>query len=134
MKKMDLSPVIINPTTTPKGLPWNNVAHCLYHYHAVYCAVQGIARTNTRSRQVLLYLFKGMAAPENTSRGVRRARPIRIIHHAIANGRYTFAQGTLDVCFKRLFLLLDNHEDYSLFLVDGGKHTVPVGNIYSKHP
>ena len=52
-------PVQVKGSGMPNGKKWNNFAQFLYTFHAIYCDAEGLSRTQTLARQILLYLFYG---------------------------------------------------------------------------
>lgn len=125
LKEAHLYPLKMNPSTRPDGTPWNNFAHVLYHYHVFYCVSEGLHRTSVMARKVLIYLFHGVATPEDTLRGVRRAPVIRIIHHACNNGRHLCSKANLTKHFAKLLTLMKENPDMKKILLDKGRASPP---------
>ena len=118
-------PCDMNPTTTPSKGPWNNHAHVCYHYHVHYCVAEGLHRSHVTTRQVLLYVCLGFAVPEDTLRGVRRAAVIRVIHHAVNNGKHLISHATYTKHFSKLIKVLEDNPDMVKLLTDKGKTRPP---------
>ena len=131
LKEAHLFPCKMNPQTTPDGDPWNNHAHVIYHYHVHYCVAEGLSRSSVLTRQILLYLCHGRGTPEDTLRGIRRAPVIRIIHHAVSNGKHLVSQQTFKTHFEKFFKLLEDNPDMLHLLTDKGKTKAPKS--YTAH-
>lgn len=125
LKEAHLFPLKMNPDTRHDGTPWNNFAHVIYHYHVFYCVSEGLHRTSLTARQVLVYLFHGTAAPEDTLRGVKRAPVIRILHHACNNGKHLASRTNLLKHFSKLLKVIEENPDMIKLLTDKGKTKAP---------
>ena len=70
---------------------------------------------------VLIYLYKGFAKAEDTSRGIRRAPVIRVIHHACSTGTHAFAHEKMEIHFAALIAMCNKDKDLLKTFTDGGK-------------
>ena len=120
-KKAGLTPLKMDPATRPDHTIWNNFAHVNIYYHAHYCDAEGLTRTHTMARLVMIYLCKGFCPPESTQRGIKRAPIIRAIHHACSAGKHGYSHESLETHFKVALKMFKQNPALKTFLTDMGR-------------
>ena len=65
-----------------KELQWDNFLQYLYRFHAYYCDLEGISRTDVIAFEVLIYLFYGKYHDKKKDWPI-----IRCLHYKTMQGR-----------------------------------------------
>ena len=127
-------PVSCTPASMPNGKRWDNFASCLYHFHALYCWLEGLARTSREAREVLLYVFYGTykwkTKMKETKVVVTRTKPfLFFLVKKMNNGRSRFVKD-LEENFKMFLSYLSKHPQHKKFLDDKGSGSPPVEYLW----
>ena len=101
----------------------------LWTLHAVYCHLEGLARTHDVARLVLLYFFYGTyqwATKDKDDNVAIREKPVLFgIAKRLMNGRSRFVNGVVQN-FKTFIDLYEDHPEWKKFLDDMGVGDPPI--------